>query len=185
MVGVLSFASSLGNAIGWLLPSLCYIVGGSMMISAIWGFYARSTLQNGLVTKGFAPEILFLGSGIFLSFPKFLNMLNASFGFTATASLVQGQDGSVAPYSFDAASFTQSVSQGPTALIKTMIDVFDPYFISYGALIAFLMVKREIDRARGRNDSSAAVNMTALAFSMIMMNVEKVSQFGTLATHRH
>ena len=185
MVGILSFCASLGNALGWLLPTLCYIVGGSMMISAIWGFYGRSTLQNGLVTKGFAPEILFLGSGTLLSFPQFLNVLNRSFGFSTTASLTQGQDGGVAAYSFDAAAFNQAVSQGPTSLLNAMIDVFDPYFISYGGLIAFLAVKRQIDRAQGRNDSTTGMNITMLIGSILMMNIEKVSQIGTWAVQGH
>lgn len=185
MVGILSFCASLGNALGWLLPTLCYTVGGAMMISAVLGFYGRATLENGFVTRGFAPECLFLGSGTLLSFPQFLNMLNQTFGFTTSASLVQGQDGSVAAYSFDAAAFNQAVSQGPASLLKTMIDIFDPYFISYGGLIAFLAVKRQIDRSQGKNDSSTGMNITALIGSIFMMNIEKVSQISTWAVQGH
>jgi hypothetical protein len=169
MEALFAFARSIGNALAYLVPTLCYVTGGSFLLGSVYGLYGRGKGENGpannpLVCFG----LIFVGASL-LSFPEFLNMGNATLGFASNASL--GSAGS-APMRFSSDDIQTAINKGPTALLISFLHLFRMYFACYGALLVYWGLVRQIGSMKGKNNSPTSLNLTIIICSFILMNSE-------------
>lgn len=169
MQGLFTFAQDIGAAGGWLLPMLCYISGGCFLASGVWGIYQRSALTNGLLAKGFMPEIMIAAGATFLSFPEFLNMGNSTLGFAPMAGM-----GTPAQVQFSADTLATAATAGPAAALTAILTVFHTYFACYGALIVYFAILRQVGRSKGANNSSTSVNLIMMTGGFLVMNADVI-----------
>lgn len=169
MEALFAFAQSIGASLAYLLPTLCYVTGGVFFLSSIYGLYGLGKGENGPANS---PLVIFglisVGASL-LSFPEFLNMGNATLGFTGTASL--GSAGS-SPMRFSADDIQTAINKGPTALLISFLHLFQMYFACYGALLVYWGMVRQIGSMKGKNNSPTSLNLIIIICSFILMNAE-------------
>ncbi|MEZ7137551.1 MULTISPECIES: hypothetical protein [Komagataeibacter] len=170
MQGLFNFIADIGSALEWLLPMFCYVGGSGFLIGGVYGIYQRSAQANGLASRPFVPELMILAGATFLSFPQFLNMGNQTLGFDSTASLSGGN----APAAVSIDALTSAVTGGPVQVLTAILHLFRFYFMSYGALIVYFAIIRQVGRARGINNSSTGLNMVMLAGGFFVMNADVI-----------
>ncbi|MFT8482607.1 MAG: hypothetical protein ABF689_06315 [Gluconobacter cerinus] len=167
MEGLFDFAQDLGAALSWLLPFLCYVGGGCFLLSGVMGIFQRSSISNGLLSKGVVPEMMILVGATFLSFPEFLNMGNRTLGFEGNAGI-----GTPAKMSFSSDALMTAAQRGPLAALTAILNVFHVYFAAYGALIVYFAIVRQMGRAKGTNNSSTGLNMVMGIAGFLVMNAD-------------
>lgn len=168
MQGLFTFAQDLGAALAWLLPMLCYIGGGCFLLSGVWGIYQRSAMTNGVLSKGFVPEIMITAGATLLSFPEFLNVGERTLGFSGSV----GMGGTAAPVQFSTNTLVTAAQAGPLAAFTAILTVFHAYFACYGALIVYFAIMRQVGRAKGTNNSSTGMNIVMMVAGFLVMNAD-------------
>ncbi|WP_246856665.1 hypothetical protein [Acetobacter vaccinii] len=176
--GIFDFAQEIGNAMGWVLPALCYIVGSTFLLGAVFSLYKASSGSGTVLSFG-VPAALLTGAAICLSFPEFINTGSRTLGFSAGASFTD----SSGKVSFSENTLTTAMAAGPAETLKAVLHLFRFYFMNYGALIVFFAVTRQIGRAKGTNNSSASSNIMMIVGGFLIMNADTIVP--ALATKLH
>jgi hypothetical protein len=170
MEGLLTLAQDIGASLGWILALLCYVGGASTMLGGFYGLLTRAEQQNGLLVRGFVPELMIVTGAVFLSFPEVLNVGNQTVGGTMIASF----GGNPTPVQLSASQLTTAVSQGPAAVLTQIFAMFKYYFAAYGALIVYFAFLRQLGRAKGANHSSTGLNIVMACGGFAVMNADLI-----------
>lgn len=170
MQGLFNFVADIGAALEWVLPMLCYIGGASFLLGGVYGIYERSAQAAGMVGRPFVPEFMIFVGATLLSFPQFLNMGNQTLGFDTSASLSSGD----APAAVSIDTLTSAITGGPVKVFSAILRMFRFYFMSYGALIVYFAIIRQVGRAKGTNNSSTGLNIIMLVGGFLVMNADVI-----------
>lgn len=172
MEALYNFIQSIGNALGYLIPTLCFITGSGFLIGAVLGFYRRGKGENGLSTDPLVCFLLFTAGASLLNFGNFLNMGSTTMGLSATASL---SNSSGAVMKFSSSDIQTGINNGPLALLIAFLHLFRMYFRCYGALAVYWGVCRQIGRAKGENNTRFGTNITIIFCAFLVMHAEEVT----------
>jgi hypothetical protein len=172
MQGFVNFADDIGVAISILIPTICYLVGVSFIMAAGWGFMQLSKGAHGrIASHPWMPFVtLFIGAAL-LSYDRMLNLAEATIGSAQTASMSDGLT-SYTPPTVNPASL---VGNSPEQTILNVINVFEYFFVCYGALIVLggILALKYVSEGRRRHGPSLAI--VQIVFGLAVMNIDTIA----------
>lgn len=166
MQGFVNLAADFGTVIALLIPLICYVMGGGLVIASIYGFWQWLNPAHPR-RHPWAPFAAFLMAGTLLSYDRILNSTNHSFGGGVTTSL-SGQLTSYAPPTLDANGL---VGATPEDTLLNIITAFENFFEAYGALIVLFGLIGLYEVTAGNRSHTMSKPIVQLVFGIGVMNV--------------
>ena len=170
MQGFVNLAADFGTAIAWLIPAICYLGGGSLLIGSMYGFWQMVNPGSHTHRRPFWPFITLFVAATLLSFDQMLSFANNTFGGGVQTSLSPNLT-SYQPPQIDANGFMGAT---PEDTLLNIIGVFDYFFQAYGALIVLFAVFTFYNNHKGQRHHYGHP-MVQLAFGVAVMNVQSVA----------
>lgn len=172
MQGFVNFATDIANVLSLLIPFICFIVGLSCFLLA--GYGAWQMMKPGTVWSGkkYLPPLLMLFGSVLLSFNRFLNFSNNSFGGGTQTSIQTG----FTPFTAPQIGTSGLVGSTPEQTFQNIVVTFSSFFIAYGAfnvLLAWLGAKGVAEGKRRHGYSLPGIQFV---FGIALMNIVFVSQ---------
>src|ERR1700730_17970939 len=132
MQGFVNFADDIGVAISFLIPTICYLVGFSFIMAAGWGFMQLSKGATGrLAFHPWTPFVTLLIGAAIISYDRMLNLAGGTIGSTQTAALSDN----LTAYTPPPTDPNTLMGSSPEQTVLNVINVFEYFSMSYGALI--------------------------------------------------
>ena len=169
MQGFVNLGADVGVAIAVLIPLICYLTGGGLLIASIYWFWqwfnpARSTRHPWM------PFAALFTSSALLSYQRMLNFANATFGGGVTSS-------SSALTSYTAPTLDPSTVAGatPEDTLLNIITAFEFFFQSYGALVVLFGLLGLYHVMQGNRQHTASKPIVQMVFGVAVMNVHSIA----------
>ena len=169
MQGFVNLGADVGVAIAVLIPLICYLTGGGLLIASIYWFWqwlnpARSTRHPWM------PFAALFTSSALLSYQRMLNFANATFGGGVTTS-------SSALTSYTAPTLDPSTMAGatPEDTLLNIITAFEFFFQSYGALVVLFGLLGLYHVMQGNRQHTASKPIVQMVFGVAVMNVHSIA----------
>lgn len=182
MQGFVNFADDIGTAIAFLLPAFCYLGGVSFILGAIWGFWQLPKGGHHAARPWVPFVTLFIGAAL-LSYDRIVNLAEATIGGGHTASMSD----SLTAYTPPTVNPGTLAGTSPEQTVLNVINVFQYFFMCYGALIVMFGIVglKHISEGKRRHGPSLAV--IQIVFGLAVMNVDEIapiimSYFGATTT---
>lgn len=174
MQGFVNFADDVGQAISVIIPALCYIIGLSFILAAGWGFWHLTSGRHGrLSARPWMPFVsLFIGAAL-LTFDRMLNLGEATLGSSQQASMADGMT-SYTPPTVNPGSL---VGTSPEQTILNVINVFQYFFVSYGALIVLAGILALHHVSEGKRRHGPLLPVIQIVFGLGVMNINTIAPF--------
>ncbi len=138
MQGLVNFTTAIADSIAVLLPAFCYLMACICFLYFAWTLWTWSdphAYHHPRWHRPWVPFVSLVLSGVFASFPDFLNMANVSAGTDVTVSLTQY----AATTPPDAA---QLLGATPDATVINVVTLFQYFFQAFGAAcVAWAIVR--------------------------------------------
>ena len=169
MQGFVNLGADVGVAIAVLIPLICYLTGGGLLIASIYWFWqwlnpARS------IRHPWMPFAALSTSSALLSYQRMLNFANATFGGGVTTS-------SSALTSYTAPTLDPSTMAGatPEDTLLNIITAFEFFFQSYGALVVLFGLLGLYHVMQGNRQHTASKPIVQMVFGVAVMNVHSIA----------
>jgi len=168
--GFVNLGADFGQAISILIPLICYLMGGGLLIASIYGFWqwlnpVRSPRHP------WVPFVALFTSAALLSYDRMLTFANNSFGGGVSASLTGNLTSYAAP-TLDAAGMLGAT---PEDTLLNIIGMFIYFFRSYGALIVLLGVFSLKSVVEGNRKGATSLSIIMIGFGFCIMNVDSIA----------
>jgi hypothetical protein len=167
MQGLVDFASQIGEAFAILVPTFCYLAALACFLFAAWGFWMQSQPHNPFHGRPWIPFLSLVLSGAFASFDKVLSMALASAGSTVTASISSLSSYS-APTVPDASTL---MGPTPSATLVNILTLFQAFFQSFGAMVAFFALLAWRSVVNGHANRSQMGCVVQFTFGIMLINI--------------
>lgn len=173
MQGFVNLAADIGVALAVLIPLVCYLMGGCLLIAAIHGFWQLSKPDSASSRHPFLPWATLFTSTALLSYDRMLTFANNSFGGGVSASL-SGSLTSYTPTTVDAATMLGAT---PQDTLLNIIAAFEYFFQAYGALVVLFGVLGLYHLSKGNrhHHNTLAKPMVQIVFGIAVMNVQSIA----------
>jgi len=172
MQGLITFASALGDAIAVMLIPFCYIAACVCFVYFVWGLRNLAEPRH----RGFpyrapmwAPWISLMLSGVFATFPQFLNMANVSAGFPAMIASVTSYTPTIPP------SANNILGSTPDATVIDVVVLFQHFFQLFGAACVFWAIWSWRAIINGTAKGSMLGCGIQMAFGVLLINIVAVA----------
>jgi hypothetical protein len=167
MQGLADFASQIGEAFAILVPTFCYLAALSCFLFAAWGFWMQSQPLNPFRGRPWIPFLSLVLAGAFASFDKVLSMALATGGSSLTASISSLSSYS-APTVSDASTLMGST---PSATLVNIVTLFQAFFQSFGAMVAFFALLSWRSVVNGHANRSQMGCVVQFVFGIMLINI--------------
>lgn len=173
MQGFVNLAADIGVVLAMLIPLVCYLMGGSLLIGAIYGFWQMSKPGSESSRHPFLPWAALFTSATLLSYDRMLNFANNSFGGGVTSSL----SSNLTTYAPTNVSGSSMMGATPEDTLLNIISAFDLYFKAYGALVALFGVLGLYHLTKGNRHHHHTLSkpVVQLVFGIAVMNVQSIA----------
>ena len=170
MQGLVNFASALGYAIAVFLPTFCYLAALSLFMFAGWGFWMQAQPDNPFRGRPWVPWVSLVLCGAFASFDRVLTMANVSAGTNINVSI-----GALTSYT--PPNTGNVLGNTPGDAIVNVVQIFQGFFQSFGALACFFGVLAWWSVIHGRSNRSQGSCLVQFVFGVMLINVLPVVQW--------
>lgn len=173
MQGFVNLAADVGVALATLVPLVCYLMGGGLLLYAIHGFWQLLKPGSEANRHPVLPWAALFTSATLLSFDRMLTFANNTFGGGASASLSASLT-SYAPSTLDPGTL---VGGTPEDMLLNILDAFEYFFKAYGALIVLFGVLGVYHLSKGNrhHQHTLAKPLVQFVFGVAVMNVKSIA----------
>lgn len=169
MQGLADFAADIGIAIAYLVPAFGYIFAIVAFLFGAWGFWQQAQPHNPLRGKPWLPWVALVLSGVFASFDRILTMANNSGGSSITVG-TGGAFGYVP-------SASGVLGSTPANTVVNVVEIFQGFFQSFGAMMALMAVLAWWAVMRGVSRRHQGGCLVQFAFGVMLINVLPLASF--------
>ena len=167
MQGFVNLADDFGTVIAVLIPLVCYLMGGGLLIASIYGFWkwldpARPSRHP------WAPFAALFTAATLLSYDRMLNYSNNTFGGGGVTTSLAGMLTSYAPPTLDANGL---VGATPGDTLLNVMVAFENFFRAYGALVVLFGVIGLHQVMQGNRSPTIGKPIVQMVFGLAVMNV--------------
>jgi len=165
MQGLVNFSTAIADGISVLLPAFCYIAACACFFHFAWTL--RSMAHHSghpLRQRPWVPVVSLVLSGVFASFPGFLNMANVSAGTALTVSLTSYTP-TIAPNAGNVLGAT------PGNTVINVVHLFQYFFQAFGAACVFFAILTWRAIINGRTNGSSLACGIQFAFGVMCINI--------------
>jgi hypothetical protein len=173
MQALVNFASFIGWAIAVFLPTLCYLAALALFLLAGWGFWMQARPENPFRGRPWLPLVSLVLCGVFASFDQILTKANATAGTNVTVSIA-GLTSYTAPD--DAGNV---LGNTPADAIVNVVQIFQGFFQSFGALMCFFAAVAWHGAIHGRSNRSQSGCLVQFVFGVMLINIVQIVQWLT------
>ena len=170
MQGFVNLAADFAAAIAWLIPAICYLGGGTLLIGSIYGFWQIANPGSQVSRRPAWPFVTLFVAATLLSFDQMLNFANNTFGGGVQTSLSP----SLTSYQPPQLGTNGFMGATPEDTLLNIINVFDYFFRAYGALIVLFAVFTFYDNHKGQRHHYGHP-ITQTVFGIAVMNVQSIA----------
>jgi len=168
--GFVNLGADFGHAISILIPLICYLMGGGLLIASIYGFWqwlnpARSPRHPWM------PFVALFTSAALLSYDRMLNFANNTFGGGVSTSLASNLTSYTAP-TVDTAAMLGAT---PEDTLLNIIAAFEMFFQAYGALVVLFGLVGLHHVMQGNRQHGASKPIVQMVFGIAVMNVLSIA----------
>ena len=169
MQGFVNLGADVGVAIAVLIPLICYLTGGGLLIASIYWFWQWLNPARSIRHPWMPFAALFTASAL-LSYQRMLNFANGTFGGGVTTS-------SSALTSYTVPTLDPSTMAGatPEDTLLNIITAFEFFFQSYGALVVLFGLLGLYHVMQGNRQHSASKPIVQMVFGIAVMNVHSIA----------
>ena len=172
MQGFVNMAADFGTAIAVLIPLICYLFGGGLLIASIWGFWQQLNPGSQSNRHPWWPFASLTMSTALLSFDRMLNFATTSFGGGVSSSLSSNLTSYQPP----------TVNNGfmgatPEDTLLNIINAFEYFFEAYGALVVLfgLLGLHHVMKGQHQHHHSTGRPIVQIVFGIAVMNVASIA----------
>ena len=176
MQGFVNFADDIGVALAFLIPMICYLAGTGFVFAAGWGMWQLSKHGHGhhaswLASHPWTPFVtLFVGAAL-LSYDRMLNLAEGTIGSAQTAAMSDSLT-SYTPPNVDPSTL---MGNSPEQTVLNVINVFEYFFVTYGALIVLMGIFALKHVSEGRRRHGPSLAIVQIAFGLGVMNIDTIA----------
>ncbi|RYY15038.1 MAG: hypothetical protein EON55_07185 [Alphaproteobacteria bacterium] len=170
MQGFVNFASDIAYGLAWVIPTICYLGGGSLLLASLYGFWQMQNPGSQASRRPFLPFITMFVAATLLSFDRMLTFANNTFGGGVSSSVAAGLTSYTAP-TLDPSNL---VGGTPAQTLLSIIAAFLYFFRVYGALIVLLAVFSFYETQKGNRNQNGHPLIQAM-FGVAVMNVDTIA----------
>jgi hypothetical protein len=167
MQGLVDFASQIGEVFAVLLPTFAYLAALGCFLFAAWGFWMQAQPHNPFHGRPWIPFVSLVLSGAFASFDGILSMALASGGSSLSASITS-LSSYTPPTAPDAASLMGTT---PGATLVNVVTLFQGFFQSFGAMVAFFALITWRSVINGHANRSQMGCVVQFVFGIMLINI--------------
>ncbi len=172
MQGFVNFATDLGEVIAVLIPLICYLGGGGILIASGWGLWQMNRPGSFYEKHPWVPFVGPLFAGLLFTFDRVLNEGTKTMGGGgATASMAAA----VTSYTPPAVDPGTLLGTTPEATLLNIITTFIFFFRSYGALIVLLGLFKLKGVTDGNKRGHTGTSLVMISFGFAVMNIDVIS----------
>jgi hypothetical protein len=172
MQGLVNFTTAIADSIAVVLPALCYLMACSCFLFAGWTFrswaYDNHHHPHHFHNRPWVPFVSLILSGVFASFPQFLNMANVSAGTNLVTSLTSYQ--ATTP-----GNANNILGATPENTVINVVTLFQYFFQAFGAASVWWAIVRWRAIVNGRNQGSATACAVQFVFGVMCINILTVA----------
>jgi hypothetical protein len=172
MQGLVNFATAIADCIAVALPALCYLMACLCFMFAGWTFrswaYHDHHQHHHFHNRPWVPFVSLILSGVFASFPQFLNMANVSAGTNLVTSLTSYQ--ATTP-----GSASNVLGATPQNTVINVVTMFQYFFEAFGAACVWWAIVRWRAIVNGRNEGSPTACAVQFVFGVMCINILTVA----------
>jgi hypothetical protein len=173
MQGLVNFTTAIADSIAVALPALCYLMACVCFLFAGWTF--RSWAYQGhhhhhhhFHSRPWVPFVSLILSGVFATFPQFLNMANVSAGTNLVTSLTSYQASTPG-------NANNILGATPQNTVINVVTLFQYFFEAFGAACVWWAIVRWRAIVNGRNEGSPTACAVQFAFGVMCINILSVA----------
>ena len=171
MQGFVNLASDLGEVIAILIPLICYLSAGGILIASGWGLWQMNRPGSFYEKHPWVPFVGPLFAGMLLTFDRVLNEgTNTMGGGGATASMAAA----VTSYTPPTVDPSTLLGTTPEATLLAIITTFIFFFRSYGALVVLLGLFKLKAVVDGNKRGHTGTSLVMIVFGFCVMNVDVI-----------
>jgi len=164
MQGFVNFADDIGVALAFLIPMICYLAGTGFVLAAGWGMWQLSKHGHGYHVT------LFVGAAL-LSYDRMLNLAEGTIGSAQTAAMSD----SLTSYTPPNVDPNTLMGNSPEQTVLNVINVFEYFFVTYGALIVLMGIFALKHVCEGRRRHGPSLAIVQIAFGLGVMNIDSIA----------
>jgi hypothetical protein len=168
MPGFINLAADLGYSVSVIVALICFLAGAGFVLGGLWGIY-RVVRSEGRLRLWAPIAGIFIGSAL-LSFDKLLNAANATLGSSHTASM-----SSLTSYTPPSIDPNGIVGATPQQTWLNIINLFDPFFMAYGAAIVLWALLEAKGMAQGHRRYAPSRVIVHFTFGVFLLNIDFVA----------
>lgn len=172
MQGFANLGADFGVAIAVLIPLICYLMGGGLLITAIYGFWKWADPSHN-ARNPWKPFAALFTSAALLSYDRMLNFANNSFGGGVTSS-----NSALTSYTPPQLNAGGMMGATPEDTLLNIITTFQFFFEAYGALVVLLGLMglyRVMQGNSHHGHHTMGKPMVQMVFGIAVMNVHSIA----------
>ena len=166
MQGFVNLGADFGTAIAVLIPLICYLMGGGLLIAAIYGFW-QSNNPARAPRHPWMPYAALFTAATLLSYDRMLTFANNSFGGGVKTSL----SGLLTTYAAPTLGPNGMMGATPEDTLLNIITAFERFFQAYGALVVLFGVIGLHQVMQGNRQHTMGKPIVQMVFGVAVMNV--------------
>ena len=170
MQGFVNLAADFGQAIAILIPLICYLMGGGLLIASIYGFWQWHSPSRA-PRHPWMPIVALFTSAALLSYDRMLNYANNTFGGGVSTSLSSILTSYTAP-TVDTAAMLGAT---PEDTLLNIITAFEAFFQAYGALVVLFGLIGLHHVMQGNRQHGASKPIVQMVFGIAVMNILSIA----------
>lgn len=172
MQGFVNLAADLGEVIAILIPLICYLSAGGILIASGWGLWQMNRPGSFYEKHPWVPFVGPLFAGMLLTFDRVLNEGTATMGGGGAQASMASAVTSYTPPTVDPSTLLGTT---PEATLLSIITMFIFFFRSYGALVVLLGLFKLKGVTDGNQRGHVGTSLVMIAFGFCVMNVDTIS----------
>lgn len=170
MQGFVNLAADFGYAIAVLIPLICYLMGGGLLIASIYGFWQWLNPSHS-ARHPWMPFAALFTSAALLSYDRMLNFANNTFGGGIGSSL----SASLTSYTAPTLNPATMVGATPEDTLLNIISAFELFFEAYGALVVLFGLMGLYHVMQGNRQHTMGKPIVQMVFGIGVMNVLSIA----------
>ena len=180
MQGFVNLATDVGEVIAILIPLICYLGAGGILIASGWGLWQMNRPGSFYEKHPWVPFVGPLFAGMLLTFDRVLNEGSNTMGGGGAAASMAAAVTSYTPPTVDP---TTLLGATPEATLLNIITTFIFFFRSYGALIVLLGLFKLKGVTDGNKRGHTGTSLIMITFGFAVMNADTISS--DIMSHWH
>ena len=170
MQGFVNLGADVGIAIAVVIPLICYLTGGGLLLAALYGFWQWANPAH-TQRHPFVPFAALFTAATLLSYDRMLNFANNTFGGGVTTSLSTTLS-SYAPPTVNPSTLAGAT---PEDTLLNIINAFSVFFQAYGALVVLFGTLGMYHVMQGNRQHTVSKPIVQIVFGIAVMNVQTIA----------